>query len=96
MGSSLNSFVSPRLAESFGKDHYMNVAGPIFIGAALMIVSLALAVGKLLSTQFSPSSTAKVIWKKKLITRATSLLLRGVALHDKIFCRRRVSEATAI
>ena len=45
MGSSLNSFVSPRLAESFGKEGYWNVAGPIFVGVILMIISLVLAVG---------------------------------------------------
>jgi hypothetical protein len=46
MGSSLNSFVTPRLATSFeGEGHYMNVAGPIFIGSILMSISLILAIG---------------------------------------------------
>ena len=45
MGSSLNAYLSPKLAESFGKEDHWNVAGPIFVGGALMIVSLGLAVG---------------------------------------------------
>jgi hypothetical protein len=45
MGSSLNSYVTPKLASSFASDgHYMNVAGPIFVGSLLMSVSLVLAV----------------------------------------------------
>ena len=45
MGSSLNAYLSPQLAESFGEEDHWNVAGPIFVGGALMIVSLGLAVG---------------------------------------------------
>ena len=46
MGSSLNSYVTPKLASSFASDgHYMNVAGPIFVGSLLMSVSLILAIG---------------------------------------------------
>ncbi len=44
MGSSLNSYVTPKLASSFAPDgHYMNVAGPIFVGSLLMSISLILA-----------------------------------------------------
>ncbi len=46
MGSSLNSFVTPRLATSFEEEgHFMNVAGPIFVGSILMSISLILAIG---------------------------------------------------
>lgn len=45
MGSSLNSYVSPKLATAFGTENNMNVAGPIFVGAGLMVLSLVLAVG---------------------------------------------------
>lgn len=47
MGSSLNSFLSPRIADLYIDDtstHY-NVAIPIFIGAFLMSISLVLAIG---------------------------------------------------
>lgn len=54
MGSSLNSYVTPKLASSFGAEgHYMNVAGPIFVGSLLMSISLILAVG---TAEFSFSS----------------------------------------
>lgn len=47
MGSSLNSFITPRLSLSFEKDgHFMNVAGPIFIGCILMSISLILAISR--------------------------------------------------
>jgi len=45
MGSSLNSYVSPKLSSAFGNENNMNVAGPIFVGGGLMIISLILAVG---------------------------------------------------
>ena len=45
MGSSLNSYVSPKLASAFGTEDNWNVAGPIFVGAGLMAISLVLAVG---------------------------------------------------
>ncbi|MCB0368988.1 MAG: hypothetical protein KDD45_05915 [Bdellovibrionales bacterium] len=51
MGSSLNSYLSPKLADKFAtedKDEHWNVAGPIFVGAGLMAFSLVLAVGNYL------------------------------------------------
>lgn len=45
MGSSLNSFVSPLIAERLGPEEYWNVAGPIFVGAIIMSISLVLAIG---------------------------------------------------
>ena len=45
MGSSLNSYISPKLAEDFGPKDHWNVAGPIFIGAGIMLLSLILAFG---------------------------------------------------
>lgn len=45
MGSSLNSYISPLMAERFGPENYYNVAGPIFIGAIIMGISLFLAIG---------------------------------------------------
>lgn len=46
MGSSLNSFVTPRLSKSFESEgHHMNVAGPIFVGSILMSISMILAIG---------------------------------------------------
>lgn len=47
MGSSLNSFVSPRIADLYfeDKDKHLNVAVPIFVGSILMSASLGLAVG---------------------------------------------------
>jgi len=56
MGSSLNSYVSPLLAEDFtNPDDYLNVAAPIFLGAILMCVSLILAFGIIHLTQCSPT-----------------------------------------
>jgi len=45
MGSSLNSYVSPIMAEHFGPEDFINVAGPIFIGVIIMTFSLLLALG---------------------------------------------------
>lgn len=52
MGSSLNSFVTPKISGDFGKENHLNVAGPIFVGAIIMSISLVLAVGKVLIMQF--------------------------------------------
>lgn len=46
MGSSLNSFVSPRIADSYqSNSNYDNVAIPIFVGSVIMSISLVLAIG---------------------------------------------------
>lgn len=59
MGSSLNSFITPKLAEEFGTADHMNVAGPIMVGTIIMSVSLVLAVGTPRLKQCSPTSTAR-------------------------------------
>jgi hypothetical protein len=59
MGSSLNSFITPKLAEEFGTADHMNVAGPIMVGCIIMSVSLVLAVGTPQLKQCSPTSIAK-------------------------------------
>lgn len=52
MGSSLNSFITPRIADHFDTDkaNHLNVAIPIFVGAILMSISLILSIGKTNST----------------------------------------------
>jgi len=45
MGSSLNSYVSPKLSNSFGDANNLNVAGPIFVGVILMCISLLIGLG---------------------------------------------------
>ena len=60
MGSSLNAFVTPRLSTYFEEEgEHMNVAGPIFVGAVLMSLSLGLAISIFVFIQYWPISTAK-------------------------------------
>jgi hypothetical protein len=49
MGSSLNSYVSSKVGESYAEtqpNSYLNVAIPIFIGLIIMAISLSLAICK--------------------------------------------------
>ena len=46
MGSSLNSYITPKLSNSFGDADNLNVAGPIFIGVILMSFSLLIGLRK--------------------------------------------------
>jgi hypothetical protein len=52
MGSSLNSFLSPRIADLYldNLSSHHNVAIPIFVGSILMSISLILAIGTPQST----------------------------------------------
>lgn len=61
MGSSLNNYISPMLADRYyeDKEEHLNVAVPIFVGAFFMSVSLVLAVGNYAFTQCWHGLTAK-------------------------------------
>jgi CheY-specific phosphatase CheX len=58
MGSSLNNYVTPKLSTFFEDEgHYMNVAGPIFVGGFIMSISMVLAIGNHQSMQSFRLST---------------------------------------
>ena len=69
MGSSLNSYISPKLASAFGDEHHMNVAGPIFVGVGLMVISLVLAVGNYNLRQYWLSLIGKAIFPNNCIIK---------------------------
>ena len=69
MGSSLNSYISPKLASSFGDENHMNVAGPIFVGVGFMVISLVLAVGNYNLRQYWLSLIGKAIFPNNCIIK---------------------------
>jgi hypothetical protein len=76
MGSSLNSYVSPKLASAFGTEGNWNVAGPIFVGAGLMAISLVLAVG---------TSEYMQYW---LLLIGRAILMRPCTMRHKFWPRK--------
>lgn len=70
MGSSLNSFLSPRIADSFASEkNYENVAIPIFVGSVIMSISLVLAIGNSILSQSWHGSIGKTRKKRDYITK---------------------------